>query len=103
VDESTRAAAVPIDYSLSLQLFFLLQGLDLMTTLAGIERGLVEASPFVQLLMRLGPVMGLLSSKLIAVVLGGACVWRGRFEAIRLINYWYAVLVIWNVTLIVLQ
>ena len=47
--------------------------------------------------------MGLLSSKLIAVVLGGACVWRGRFEAIRLINYWYAVLVIWNVTLIVLQ
>jgi hypothetical protein len=88
---------------LTLQAFFLLQLLDLLTTLTGFQKGLVEASPFVQLLMRLGPVVGLLSSKLVAVVLGAACVWRGRFQAIRLINCWYAALVTWNLTLIVLQ
>jgi hypothetical protein len=101
VDESTRAAAGPIDYSLSLQVFFLLQVLDFITTLLGFEKGLVEASPFVQLLMRQGTVIGLLSSKIIAIALGALCVWRARFQAFRLINYWYAGLVIWNLTLIV--
>jgi hypothetical protein len=101
VDESTRTGAATIDYSRSLQIFFLLQFLDVLTTLTGFQRGLMEASPFIQFLMRLGPVAGLLSSKILAVVLGAVCVWRGRFQVIHLINYWYVLLVIWNFTLIV--
>lgn len=89
-----------MDWSLSLYVFLCLQFLDVLTTLAGFRKGLVEASPFIQFLMRLGPVAGLLGSKVLAVLLGGWCVWRGRFRTIRLINYWYVALVIWNVALI---
>jgi hypothetical protein len=101
VDESTQTGPAPIDYSRSLQIFFLLQFLDVLTTLTGFHRGLKEASPFIQLLMRVGPVAGLLGSKILAVALGAVCVWRGRFQVIHMINYWYVLLVIWNFTLIV--
>jgi len=96
-----KASTATVDYSLSLQIFFLLQALDILTTLAGFRMGLVEASPFIQFLMRLGPVAGLLGSKFLAVLLGGWCVWRGRFRTIQLINYWYIALVIWNAALII--
>ena len=95
-----NTSATAIDYSKSLQIFCFLQALDALTTLAGFRVGLVEASPFIQFLMRLGPVAGLLGSKFLAVLLGGWCVWRGRFRTIQLINYWYVALVIWNVALI---
>ena len=95
-----KASTTTVDYSVSLQIFCFLQALDVLTTLAGFRMGLVEASPFIQFLMRLGPVAGLLGSKFLAVLLGGWCVWRGRFRTIQLINYWYVALVIWNVALI---
>ncbi|HWZ31316.1 MAG TPA: DUF5658 family protein [Bryobacteraceae bacterium] len=93
----TRAA---IDWSLSLQLFLYLQLLDALTTYLGLRHGLAEASPFVQFLMRVGPVIGLLGSKIVAVLLGAYCVWRARYKVISLINYWYAGLVVWNFALI---
>ena len=96
-----KTSATTVDYSASLQVFCFLQALDALTTLAGFRIGLVEASPFIQFLMRLGPVAGLLGSKLLAVLLGGWCVWLGRFRTIQLINYWYTALVIWNAALIV--
>jgi hypothetical protein len=43
---------------------------------------------------------GLLASKAIAVGLAAFCVWKGRFNVIRLINYWYAALVVWNLALL---
>jgi hypothetical protein len=98
MDKTSGAMA---DYSLSLQIFCLLQALDVLTTLAGFRMGLVEASPFIQFLMRLGPVAGLLGSKFLAVLLSGWCVWLGRFRTIQLTNYWYTALVIWNLALIV--
>jgi hypothetical protein len=95
-----KTSATVVDYSVSLQIFFLLQAMDVLTTLAGFRMGLVEASPFIQFLMRLGPVAGLLGSKLLAILLGGWCVLRGRYRTIQLVNYWYAALVIWNLALI---
>jgi hypothetical protein len=89
-----------MDWSLSLHVFLGLQVLDVLTTLLGFHFGLVEASPFIKFLMRLGPVAGLVASKIVAALLGALCVWRGRFQVIHLINYWYAGLVIWNLTLI---
>jgi Domain of unknown function (DUF5658) len=92
--------AVATDWSLSLQVFMYLQVLDALTTWLGLRMGLAEASPFVHFLMRMGPLLGLFGSKIVAVALGAYCVWRRRFHIIALINYWYAALVIWNLTLI---
>jgi len=95
------------DWSLSLQIFVGLQALDLFTTLSGLRIGLQEASPFIQILMRLGasfgaPGVGVLGGKILAVLLGGFCVWTGRARVIRWINCWYTVLVAWNFALIFL-
>jgi hypothetical protein len=100
MSEAAETSAPPTDWSLSLQVFFGLQALDVLTTLLGFHLGLVEASPFIKFLMRLGPVAGLVGSKMVAALLGALCVWRGRPQVIRLINYWYAGLVIWNLALI---
>jgi len=43
----------------------------------------------------------LLASKVVALSLGGFCIWRDRLRVILWINYWYAALVIWNLALIV--
>jgi hypothetical protein len=95
-----RANVADTDWSLSLQIFLYLQLLDALTTALGFRLGLSEASPFIQFLMRVGPISGLLASKVIAVLLGAFCVWRKRPRIISLINYWYAALVIWNFALI---
>ncbi|MEQ1885390.1 MAG: DUF5658 family protein [Bryobacteraceae bacterium] len=97
IQKSTIAQA---DWSSSIQLFFYLQVLDTLTTWLGFKAGLGEASPFVQFLMQMGPMAGVLASKAVALLLGAYCVWRGRFQVIHWINYWYAALVIWNLALI---
>ena len=94
-------ASAPESWTPALQIFLGLQLLDVLTTLLGFRVGLAEASPFIQFLMRVGPVVGLLGSKLVAIGLGAFCIWIGRANVIRWINYWYAVLVVWNLALIV--
>lgn len=94
------APASSADWSLSLQTFLYLQVLDVLTTFLGFRMGLSEASPFIRALMGMGPMAGVLLSKVVALLLGAACVRSGRYHVIRLINYWYAALVVWNLTLI---
>jgi hypothetical protein len=94
------AAAVSMDWTLSLQVFCYLQVLDVLTTWLGFRIGLSEASPFIRMLMGLGPMAAVLGSKVVALGLGALCVWSDRLHVIRLINYWYAGLVIWNLALI---
>ncbi len=91
------------DYSLSLFVFFGLQVLDVVTTHWGLQAGLGEASMFIRWLMQFGTLPGLLASKVIAVVLGGYFVKRGRFGFIRLVNCWYVLLVGWNLALLYLH
>lgn len=86
--------------SSSLQVFLYLQLLDALTTLLGFRAGLAEASPFVRILVHLGPLAGLLADKIFAVLLAAICVWSGRSRMIRWVNYWYAALVAWNILLI---
>jgi hypothetical protein len=50
--------------------------------------------------MHSGPLAGVLASKVVALLLGAFCVWRRRPQVIHLINYWYAALVVWNLSLI---
>jgi hypothetical protein len=83
-----------------LYVFLLLQLLDVVTTLVGLEAGLSEANAFVRFMMQFGPLTGLLASKAVALLLAGFCVVSRRHRVIRYICYWYAALVLWNVVLI---
>lgn len=83
-------------------MFLYLQVLDVLTTWLGFRLGLSEASPFIRYVMQLGPLIGLLISKAVALGLAAFCLWNGRTRVIRFINHWYAALVIWNLSLIVL-
>jgi hypothetical protein len=96
----TAASPLLTSVSPSLQVFLYLQLLDALTTLLGFRAGLSEASPFIRMLVEVGPLAGLLADKVIAVVLAVVCVWSGRARLIRWVNYWYAALVTWNIVLI---
>jgi hypothetical protein len=78
------------------QVFVYLQLLDLLTTLVGFRVGAAEASPFIRALMHAGPMVGVVLSKLLALGLGGYCIYTKKLGLIRLINYWYGGLVVWN-------
>ena len=93
-------AVASMDWSLSLQVFCYLQVLDVLTTWLGFRIGLSEASPFIRVLMGLGPMTAVLGSKVVALGLGALCVWSCRLHVIRQNNYSYAGLVIWNQALI---
>ena len=78
------------------QVFIYLQLLDLLTTLVGFKMGAGEASPFIRLLMQAGPATGVAISKLIALALGGLCLYLKKQHLIRWATYWYGALVVWN-------
>ena len=80
--------------------FFYLQVLDVLSTLIGFSLGNSEASPFIRLMIRWGPLAGLAISKLVAIGLAAVCVAFKRTAMIRIINYWYAALVIWNLYIV---
>ena len=82
------------------QVFLYLQLLDLLTTLVGFKVGAAEASPFIRVMMHAGPALGVLSSKALALALGGVCVYQQRMNLIRWVSYWYGALVIWNLAVI---
>jgi hypothetical protein len=85
---------------LTVQIFVYLQLLDFLTTILGFRLGAAEASPFIRLLIHIGPALGVAFSKGIALALGGYCVWRNKPRVISWINYWYAGLVVWNLCII---
>ncbi len=78
------------------QIFVYLQLLDLLTTLVGFRMGAAEASPFIRVMMHAGPAAGVIASKVLALGIGGLCVYLEKAHVIRWISYWYGGLVIWN-------
>ena len=78
------------------QIFIYLQLLDFLTTLLGFKLGATEASPFIRMLMHAGPAAGVLASKVLALGLGGVCVYMRKQHLIRWATYWYGGLVVWN-------
>jgi hypothetical protein len=83
-----------------IQAFIYLQALDLITTLIGFRLGASEASPFIRVLMHVGPVAGVALSKALALGFGALCVYWKRQRLIRLATYWYSALVLWNLLVI---
>lgn len=82
------------------QVFIYLQLLDLLTTLVGFRLGAAEASPFIRVLMHFGPAAGVALSKLVALGLGGWCVYHKKYKLIRVITFWYGGLVVWNLMIL---
>ena len=78
------------------QIFIYLQLLDLLTTLVGFRVGAAEASPFIRILMHVGPAAGVVVSKVLALGIGAVCVVINKSHIIRWICYWYGGLIIWN-------
>ena len=87
----------------SLSIFVFLQILDILTTLIGLRLGAGEASTFVAALMHLGPVPGLLISKILAVILVLIALRHRQPRIVVLANFWFAGLVTWNLALIFSQ
>jgi hypothetical protein len=81
--------------------FFSLQALDVVTTLIGLRLGASEASFFVGRVMQLGPVAGLFIAKAFAVILVSAALGFRRPRVVVFLNYWFAILITWNLATIV--
>ncbi len=96
--EQVLRRALAQENRLAVQIFLYLQLLDLLTTLVGLQLGASEASPVVRALMQLGPAWGVLLSKVAAVMLGALCIVLNKAHLIRWISYWYAALVVWNLS-----
>jgi hypothetical protein len=86
----------------SLIVFVALQTLDILTTLIGLRIGASEGSMFIGGLMRVGPVAGLLISKIFAVLLVSVALKFRRPRVVVFLNYWSAAVVTWNLIMIVL-
>ena len=87
----------------SLTLFVALQTLDILTTMMGLQLGAKEGSLFIGHLMQVGPLAGLLISKIIAVFLAAVAMKFKRPRVIVILNFWFALLVTWNLAMIVLS
>ena len=87
----------------SLTLFIALQTLDILTTMIGLQLGAQEGSLFIGRLMQAGPLAGLLISKILAVFLAALAMKFKRPRVIVVLNFWFAVLVTWNLAMIVLS
>ena len=87
----------------SLIVFVALQLLDVLTTLIGLRIGASEGSMFIGHLMNVGPVAGLLISKIFAVLLVTVALKFRRPRVVVFLNYWSAAVVTWNLLVILLS
>jgi hypothetical protein len=80
-----------------LAFFVILQLFDVVTTLLGFELGLGEGNPVVRsILPAMGPVWGILTTKIAALALVALCILLNRKTVVSKINHWYAALILWN-------
>jgi hypothetical protein len=80
-----------------LEVFAVLQLLDLLTALIGLRVGANEASPFIAWMMRLmTPLAALTVAKCIAFGWCALCLYRRKPKAIHIANYFFCGVVLWN-------
>ena len=83
-----------------LSVFLLLQLMDFATTIAALNLGAAEKNPVIGHFMALGPVSGLIVSKLVVISLAALFITRGKTHAVRLANVAFGLIVTWNLTII---
>ena len=81
-------------------IFWFLQALDVLTTILGIRLGAAEASFFISRLMALGVLPALLVAKGLALLLSTVALFQKRYRLLRILNYWFAGVVSWNLLMI---
>jgi hypothetical protein len=85
----------------AIHIFVYLQLLDFLTTLVGFRFGASEVSPFIaKLIHATSPAVGVAASKVVGLGIGGLCVAMNRARLVGWINYWYAALIVWNLSVI---
>ena len=84
----------------ALLVFLALQLMDIATTIFALGIGGVEQNPIIRHFMAIGPIPGLILSKLVVIALAGVFVFIGKTKPVRLANVAFAMVVIWNVTII---
>lgn len=83
-----------------LGIFILLQLLDMATTLAVLAMGGRETNPIIQHFMTVGPVAGLIISKLAVTGIAVVGVALKRHRGLRLANVAFTGVIAWNFTII---
>jgi len=83
-----------------LAIFILLQILDMATTLVVLAMGGRETNPIIQHFMTIGPVAGLVISKLTVAAIAVAVVALRKSRGLRLANVAFTGVVAWNFTII---
>jgi hypothetical protein len=85
--------------------FSYLQVLDFLTTIAFLVHGVREGNPLVRLALSAGahPLESLIVVKVLAIVLGLYCWFRGRRQLLLRINILFALLVAWNLVALILR
>ena len=83
-----------------LAIFILLQILDMATTLVVLAMGGRENNPIIQHFMTVGPIAGLIISKLTVTAIAVAGVALRKNRGIRLANVAFTGVVAWNFTII---
>ncbi len=85
--------------------FTYLQVLDILTTLAFLLQGVAEGNPIVRLVLEFGPgpVQSLIALKAVAVLLAAYCVMRSRQALLRGVNVFFAVLVAYNLVVLIVM
>ncbi|HEX5432314.1 MAG TPA: DUF5658 family protein [Bryobacteraceae bacterium] len=83
--------------------FSYLQILDFLTTVAFLMNGVHEGNPLVRLALQYGPdpLGGLLFIKLAAIALGVYCWVHGRKRLLNRMNYFFALIVAWNLAALI--
>jgi hypothetical protein len=79
--------------------FLGLQALDVITTILGLRLGAQESSIFLAKLLEMGPLAGLLISKVFALILVSAAFAFKRDRVVVFLNYWFALVVTWNLVI----
>ena len=85
--------------------FVYLQALDILSTLAFLLVGVDEANPVLRLLLGMthSPIVALVAIKAVALCLAAYCWKRGRHRLLSRVNVFYALLIAWNLTALVVR
>ena len=83
-----------------LAIFILLQAMDLATTLIALGLGGHENNPMIAHLLALGPVRGLLVSKVVVIGLAVAGASMQKHRGIWCANAVFSAIVVWNLSII---